>query len=50
MKSSGTHGIKLWDIRICALLHAGDVILLRENENDPLHASNVSFREIYTDV
>ena len=30
----GEEGVELWDLRLCALLYADDLILLAENEND----------------
>ena len=33
-EKDGAHGVKLWDIRLCAMLYADGLILLSENEDD----------------
>ena len=32
--NEAAEGVELWDLRLCALLYADDLILLAENEND----------------
>ena len=34
LENGGAHGVSLWDIRLCAMLYADDLILLAESEND----------------
>ena len=34
LENGGAHGISLWDIRLCAMLYADDLILLAESESD----------------
>ena len=34
LEKDGTHGVELWDIRLCATLYADDLVLLSENEDD----------------
>ena len=34
LQNEGAEGVELWDLRLCALLYADDLILLAENEND----------------
>ena len=33
-ETDGAQGVELWDIRLCAMLYADDLILMPENEND----------------
>ena len=34
LETDGTQGVELWEIRLCAMLYADDLILMAENEND----------------
>ena len=34
LETDGAQGVELWDIRLCAVLYADDLILMAENEND----------------
>ena len=34
LETDGAQGVELWDIRLCAMLYADDLILMAENEND----------------
>ena len=34
LERNGALGVELWDIRLCAMLYADDLILLAENEYD----------------
>ena len=34
LDNEGAEGVELYDIRVCALLYADDLILLAENESD----------------
>ena len=34
LDNEGAEGVELYDIRLCALLYAGDLILLAESESD----------------
>ena len=34
LEKDGAHGVELWDVRLCAMLYADDLILLSENEDD----------------
>ena len=34
LKEGGAKGVDLWDIQICSLLYADDLILIAMNEND----------------
>ena len=34
LENEGATGVEVWDIRLCAMLYADDLILLTENEHD----------------
>ena len=34
LENEGAEGVELWDIRLCAMLYADDLVLLAETEED----------------
>ena len=34
LENEGVAGVELWDIRLCAMLYAADLLLLAESEHD----------------
>ena len=34
LENEGAAGVELWDIRLCAMLYADDLILIAESEHD----------------
>ena len=35
LENEGVAGVELWDIRLCAMLYADDLVLLPESAHDP---------------